>query len=124
MRHRVTCAPTWLAVGGLIATFAACGPREAGDAASKDSPAAATAGGDVAKTAKIPITSASEEARTLYTQGRDLAEQLRAHDGRQLFTQAVAKDSTFALAHYNLALNSATAKEFFQHLNQDRKSVV
>ncbi len=64
----------------------------------------------------IPITSGSEEARRLYLEGRALSEQLRAHDGRQLYQQALEKDSSFAMAHYQLALNSAIAKDFFEHV--------
>jgi len=66
----------------------------------------------------VPITSGSAEARRLYLEGRTLSEQLRAHDGRQLYQQAAAKDSTFALAHYQLAINAATAKDFFEHLKR------
>ena len=41
---------------------------------------------------KMPITTASEEARKLYLEGRDLLERLRGTDARRLFEQAVAKD--------------------------------
>src|SRR5687767_4326862 len=76
-----------------------------------------TAGATVpADAGAVPITTGSEDARRLYLQGRDLAEQLRAHDGRQLFQQAVQADPSFAMAHYQLAVNSATAKDFFEHL--------
>jgi tetratricopeptide (TPR) repeat protein len=61
---------------------------------------------------KIPITTASEEARALYLKGRDLAEKLKATDGRQLYQQAVAKDSAFALGYLGLANTSGTTKEF------------
>jgi tetratricopeptide (TPR) repeat protein len=61
---------------------------------------------------KIPITTASEEARALYLNGRDLAEKLKATDGRQLYQQAVAKDSAFALGYLGLANTSGTTKEF------------
>jgi tetratricopeptide (TPR) repeat protein len=67
--------------------------------------------------AKIPVTTSSEEAKKLFIEGRDLSEQIRLHDGGELLKQAVAKDPQFALAHYNLALTSPTAKEFFAHLN-------
>ena len=66
----------------------------------------------------IPLSTASDEARRLYLEGRALSEQLRAHDGRKLFEQAAAKDPTFAMAHYQLAANSATAKDFFSHLKE------
>jgi tetratricopeptide (TPR) repeat protein len=61
---------------------------------------------------KIPITTSSEEARTLFLQGRDLAEKLRATDGRRFYEQAVAKDKTFALAYLGLANTAGTTKEF------------
>jgi tetratricopeptide (TPR) repeat protein len=58
------------------------------------------------------VTTASEEARTLYLKGRDLAEKLKATDGRQFYQQAIAKDSGFALGYVGLANTSGTAKEF------------
>jgi tetratricopeptide (TPR) repeat protein len=66
----------------------------------------------------VPVSSASDEARDLYLKGRALAEQLRAHDGRELFAEAAAKDPAFAMAHYQLAANAATAKDFFAHLGE------
>jgi tetratricopeptide (TPR) repeat protein len=62
---------------------------------------------------KIPITTASAEARQLYLKGRDLSEKLRATDARALFEQAAAKDPDFALAQVGLANTAGTAKEFF-----------
>ena len=67
---------------------------------------------------KIAITTSSVEARQLYLKGRAMGENLRAHDSREILKQAAAKDPQFALAHYSLALNSPTAKEFFEHLKQ------
>jgi tetratricopeptide (TPR) repeat protein len=61
---------------------------------------------------KLPITTASEDARKLYLQGRDLLEKLRGTDARQLFEQAVARDPNFALAYIGLANTSGTTKEF------------
>ena len=61
---------------------------------------------------KIPITTSSDEARTLYVQGRDLAEKLRATDARRFYEQAVAKDPNFALGYLGLANTSGTNKEF------------
>jgi tetratricopeptide (TPR) repeat protein len=80
----------------------------------------ASAGGTVAESNRsaIPITSGSEDARKLYLEGRALSEQLRAHDGRKRYEEAVARDSTFAMAHYQLAINAATAKDFFTHIKQ------
>lgn len=68
--------------------------------------------------AKISITTSSVDARQLYLKGRAMGENLRAHDSREILQQAAAKDPSFALAHYSLALNSPTAKEFFAHLKE------
>ena len=113
MRRTSPLLPLTAAV--LLFTLADCRPRDAGDeTASLDSASAATARRDE----QVPITTRSEEARTLYLQGRQVSEQLRAHDARKLFEQAAAKDSTFALPHYNMAINSASPKEFLEHLNE------
>ena len=102
---------------GLMVITAGCRAKEPGtETASRstsDSMAAPAERGD-----KIAITTASDEARTLYTRGRELADQLRAHDARKLFEQAAAKDPNFALAHYDLAINSPTPKEFLEHVNE------
>ena len=77
-------------------------------------------GGALAASAeeKIPITTASQEARQLYVKGRDLSEKLRATDARALFQQAVAKDPDFALAQVGLANTAGTPKEFFDAVNR------
>ena len=102
---------------GLIAASAGCRSTDSGtDTASRrtsDSADASAEHGD-----EVAITTASGEARTLYLRGRELSEQLRTHDARKLLEQAAAKDPTFALVHYDLALNSPLPKEFFAHLNE------
>jgi tetratricopeptide (TPR) repeat protein len=65
---------------------------------------------------KVPISTASAEAKADFVKGRTLAENLRAHDSREFLSRAVAKDPNFALAHLNLANSAPTAKEFFDHL--------
>jgi tetratricopeptide (TPR) repeat protein len=67
---------------------------------------------------KIPITTASAEAKQQYLKGRVLAENLRGHDSRQFLGRAAAKDPKFALAYYSLALSAPTAKDFFEHVKQ------
>jgi tetratricopeptide (TPR) repeat protein len=105
-----------LTAATLVALLSGCDARKS-DTETADATVTDTAAGAWEKTkGAVPITSGSDTARQLYLQGRTLSEQLRAHDGRQLFEQAAAKDPDFALAHYQLALNSATAKDFFAHL--------
>jgi tetratricopeptide (TPR) repeat protein len=67
---------------------------------------------------KVPVTTASEEARRLYLEGRDLFEKLRGTDARKHFEQAAAKDPDFALAQVGLANTAPTAKDFFVALNR------
>jgi tetratricopeptide (TPR) repeat protein len=101
----------------LIAGASGCRSKDSGtETASRraaDSVDASTERGN-----EVAITTTSDEARTLYLRGRALSEQLRAHDARKLFEQAAAKDPTFALAHYSLALSSPTTKEFLSHLDE------
>jgi tetratricopeptide (TPR) repeat protein len=94
-----------------------CDARKPGTETASASTATAAEGAS-ANTGAIPLTAASDEARRLYREGRALSEQLRAHDGRQRYEQAVAKDPAFAMGHYQLAANAATAKDFFSHLKQ------
>jgi tetratricopeptide (TPR) repeat protein len=76
----------------------------------------ATAGAaESAKAGKIPVTTASEDARKLYLQGRELSEKLRFTDSRGYFEQALQEDSDFALAYLGLANSAGTAKQFFDN---------
>ncbi|MGH9932801.1 MAG: tetratricopeptide repeat protein [Pyrinomonadaceae bacterium] len=67
---------------------------------------------------KIPVTTASEEARKEFLQGRDLAEKLLIQDSIQHFDKAISLDANFALAELNRANVSPTGKEFFDHLKK------
>jgi len=78
----------------------------------------AAANGATNKTAKIPVTTSSEEARKEYLAGRDLQEKLRITDSIQHFDNAISLDPNFALAELNRANVSPTAKEFFDHLQK------
>ena len=67
---------------------------------------------------KVPITTASAEARELYLKGRDLTEKLRATDARRFYQQAVQKDPAFALGYVGLANTSGTTKEFIDSVTR------
>jgi len=111
------CVLTWprLAACAVISVLIGCGPadkpRESGAVGAEEGAAGASSG-------SIPLSTKSEEARALFERGRELADQLRPHDARQVLQQAVAKDPDFAMAHYQLALSSPTTKEFRAHLDQ------
>jgi len=107
-----TSKPLWIAIavavmfGALGARAADAGPRAKAEAAPR------------AEAGKIPITTASEEARALYRQGRDLLEKLRVTDARKEFGAAVAKDKDFALGYLGLAGTSRSTEEFFGALER------
>jgi tetratricopeptide (TPR) repeat protein len=109
----------------VLAVLAGCSSTKSSpETASATSAASAGSGTDTvagdahAGARTVALTTSSAEARDLYLQGRALAEQLRFQDGRKLFEQATAKDPSFAMAHYQLAVTSATAKDFFAHMAQ------
>jgi tetratricopeptide (TPR) repeat protein len=67
---------------------------------------------------RIPVTTASAEARALYDKAYGLQLVLRAADAHAGFAQAVAKDPDFALAHLGLAATSPTNQEFLASLER------
>ena len=105
-------------VAALAALPSACKSRQPDRETASATVTDTVAGTWEKHTGAVPVTSASEEARRLYLEGRALSEQLRLHDGRALYEQAAKADPSFALAHYQLAVNAATAKDFFAHLKE------
>jgi tetratricopeptide (TPR) repeat protein len=105
MSQRRAASPVRVGFLALAAVVTTAAPATAQDRAAAGS-------------VKIPVTTATADARQEYLKGRTLGENLRAHDSREVLKRAVQKDPEFALGHYNLALNSPTAKEFFAHLNK------
>src|SRR5262245_36471703 len=67
---------------------------------------------------KVPITTASAEARDAFLRGRDLFEKLRVQQSRTEFERAVQLDPNFALAYFNLANSQPTTKEFFDTMQK------
>jgi tetratricopeptide (TPR) repeat protein len=67
---------------------------------------------------KIPITTASEEAKKEFLQGRDLIEKLRLQNSILHFENAIAKDPNFASAYFQLAQAATTAKGFFDNMKK------
>jgi tetratricopeptide (TPR) repeat protein len=96
----------------MIAIVTAC------QSSSKSATTTNVSDGGIAVDGKVPITTTSQEARALFVRGRALSEMLKAHDGRALFEQAIAKDSTFAMGEYYLATTAPTAKELVVHMNR------
>jgi tetratricopeptide (TPR) repeat protein len=90
-----------LALTAMIVGYTSAAPAQSGGASGK-----------------VPVTTASAEARDQYVKGRALGENLRAHDSREFLLLAAAKDPAMALAQYSLALNAPTAKDFQEHLKK------
>jgi tetratricopeptide (TPR) repeat protein len=67
---------------------------------------------------KVPITTASDEARAMYVEGRDLLEKLRVTDAHKQFEAAVAKDKDFALGYLGLANTAPSNQDFFTALER------
>ena len=68
--------------------------------------------------AKIPVTTASEDARKEYLEGRSLVERLLIQDSIAHFDKAIAADPSFALAELGRANSSPTGTEFLDHLKK------
>ncbi len=76
---------------------------------------------------KIPITTASEEAKKEFLLGQELSDNLQATKSIAHFDKAIALDPSFASAYLNRANNSFTTKEFLENLkgamlNKDKTS--
>jgi tetratricopeptide (TPR) repeat protein len=104
-----------LLVLGLVTLLpaAGCGKAEAPPPQAVKAPGTTPAGGG-----KIPITTASAEARAEFLKGRENAEKLQITDSIAHFQKAVSLDPGFAQAELSLANASPTGKEFFEHLQK------
>jgi tetratricopeptide (TPR) repeat protein len=81
-------------------------------------PSSNTAATTASNAGKLVVSTASEEARKEFLQGRDLAERLLVQDSIQHFDKAISLDPNFAYAELTRATSSPTAKEFFEHLKK------
>jgi tetratricopeptide (TPR) repeat protein len=67
---------------------------------------------------KIPITTASDDAKQNLIKGRDLSESMQGQESLQYLTKAIEADPNFALAYLTRASFQPTAKDFFDDLNK------
>jgi len=67
---------------------------------------------------KIPVTSSSQKALSMYIDGRRLFDNLRLTDAIPYFEKALKEDGNFALAHLFLAQSAGTAKTFFEEMRK------
>ena len=117
MKRSFTQPYTWLIACGVVWILTGCN-RPKTDSGSETGAVGSEDSGKVASGAKVPVTTKSEEARKLYDEGQALFDQIRFHDAHQKFQQAAAKDPTFAMAHYQLAITSPSNKETVAHTKE------
>ena len=101
----------------VAATIALSGCANMGDSA-KTASATSADSAKVSAAGKIPISTASDEARKEFLQGRDLNEKLLIQDSIAHYDKAISLDPNFAMAELNRAAVSPTGKEFFDHLKK------
>lgn len=87
----------------LAVLLAACGPTS-----QEDNAASVGADGE-----KVPVTTASDEARDLYLKGRELFDDVLVVEANELFRQALQIDPGFAMGHLMAAFSAQTNAEFF-----------
>ena len=68
--------------------------------------------------AKIPVTTASDEARKEFFEGLVLADNLETANSLVHFDKAIALDPSFATAYLNRANTSLTMKDFLENVNE------
>lgn len=95
------------AVGVLLGLLLGCGQGDTGSGDGASDSAVETA------SAKIPVTTTSDEARDLYMQGRQLSDDLLNVEANKLFLQATEVDDSFAMAYYMSALTAQSNADFF-----------
>lgn len=111
-RHKSLVLFLTLLLASAMVVLSGCANTEAEkNPTAVSSTASSTAG-------KIPVTSASEEARKEFVQGRELQEKLLIQDSIAHFDKAISLDPNFAIAHLSRANVSPTGKEFFDHLKK------
>ncbi len=90
--------------------------------AKKETPTPAPAAQSDASTpaggGKIPVTTASAEAKAEFLKGRDNFEKLLITDSIAHFQKAASLDPAFAWAELSLANSAPTGSEFFEHLHK------
>jgi len=67
---------------------------------------------------EIPVTTKSDEARKIFVQARQLFDNIRFDEARELFSKAVEKDPDFALAHLYRAFTNTSDMDFQSHLQK------
>jgi len=99
----------------LALAVSACGKPEQPAASATDE---ATEAAAPMASAKIPVTTSSEEARKEFEAGRTLFNNLHFTESRAHFERAVELDPNFAMGHVFMANSSQSAALFFDALEK------
>lgn len=75
-------------------------------------------GNQCSKTSEIPVTTSSKEARSLFTEARELGENLHLDRAVSLLTEALEEDPEFALAYLYLARFAEEPRELRKNLQR------
>jgi tetratricopeptide (TPR) repeat protein len=67
---------------------------------------------------EIPVTTTSNDAKTLFVEGRTLFDNIRFDEARDVFDKALQNDPNFALANIYRAIVATTDKDFDRHLTK------
>ena len=67
---------------------------------------------------EIPITTSSEEALSLYLEGKALAEKSRFNEAREKYNLALEKDPDMAIAYLYRGYASETGDEYIRHIDK------
>jgi tetratricopeptide (TPR) repeat protein len=95
-------------------TLAACGQSEQ----PAPEPTEESTAEEVVLTEKVPVTTASAEARAYYEEGLALADNLHLVEANAAYARAVEADPNFAMGYLRLAQSSQTAAAFFRAVRQ------
>ena len=95
-----------LAACAVLLVLAACSQKSATESTQTAAPE------------KMPVTTASDEARAAYIKGLGLYDNLKFSDAHAAFGEAAAADPDFAMAYAMSAQSSLTAADFFTAIDK------
>lgn len=108
---------TTLAISAML-LVAACGQKQEATTEPAAEPEMKTEAAAAEVATEVPITTASDEARALFMEGRALLDDLHFTDARAKFVAAAEADPDFTMAHLMVANTSQSVAEFFESVGK------
>lgn len=110
--------PHTLASVALLFGLAACGGDQAGEVTETTEMASPTGEMEAPDVVMVlPVTTTSEEARSVFMEGQYASDVGRFYEARDLFKRAIELDPEFTLAYVNAANNATSLDEFNELTN-------